>query len=207
VRAAAPAVYSLTRTADARRAFVQTKTQEVARRRFTVDEYHRMAEAGILHEDDRIELIEGELSEMTPIGARHANSVRNFNRLLSRQASGEFLVDVQSPVRLDERNEPQPDLAVIRARDYRRSLPTPEDVLLVVEVSDTTLAYDREVKLPLYARAGIPEVWVVDLTGETVERHTEPSGDGYRRTERARRGEEIRSASLPGLSLRADDVL
>ncbi len=185
---------------------METKAQEVTRRRFTVHEYHRMAEAGILHEDDRVELIEGEVSEMSPIGARHASVVRNLNRLLGRQVSGEFLVDVQNPVRLDEGNEPEPDLAVIRMRDYRGSLPGPEDVLLLIEVSDTTLSYDRNVKLPLYARSGIPEVWVVDLTDEIVERHTGPSGEIYRHLERVRRGETLASAGLPDLSFDAATV-
>jgi Uma2 family endonuclease len=166
-----------------------------------------MAEAGILHEDDRVELIEGEIADMTPIGARHANVVRNLNRILGQQVSDEFLVDVQNPVRLDEHNEPQPDLAVIRARAYRDSLPGPEDVLLLVEVSDTTLSYDRNVKLPLYARSGIPEVWIVDLAGEAVERYTTPSGNDYRHLEKVRRGEAFESTALPGLSFRADAIL
>lgn len=186
---------------------MQTKTQEVTRRRFTIHDYHRMAEAGILHEDDRVELIEGEIVEMTPIGARHANSVRKLNQLLSKQVSEEFFVDVQNPIRLDERNEPQPDLAVIQARDYRESLPMPEDVLLLIEVSDTTLAYDKNVKLPLYAQAGISEVWIVDLTGETIERHTDPSRNGYRYTERASRGETLTSATLPDITISVDAVL
>ena len=185
---------------------METKAQEVTRRRFTVHEYHRMAEAGILHEDDRVELIEGEVSEMSPIGARHASVVRNLNRLLGRQVSEEFLVDVQNPVRLDEGNEPEPDLAVIRMRDYRDSLPGPEDVLLLIEVSDTTLSYDRNVKLPLYARSGIPEVWVVDLTDEIVERHTGPSGEIHRHLERVRRGETLASAGVPDLSFDAATV-
>jgi len=96
---------------------------------------------------------------------------------------------------------------VIRARDYRVSLPGPEDVRLLIEVSDTILAYARNVKLPLYAQAGIPEVWIVDLTNETIERHTNPSGDDYRNLEKVRRGETFQSTALPGLSLRADDVL
>lgn len=186
---------------------MQTKTQEVVRRRFTVHDYHRMAEAGILHEDDRVELIEGEIVEMTPIGARHAHAVRMLNQLLSNQVRDEFLIDVQNPVRLDERNEPQPDLAVLRARDYRRSLPGPEDTLLLVEVSDTTLAYDRDVKLPLYARAGVPEVWIVDLGNEVLERHTGPSGDGYRYVEKVRRGQKLVSDTIPDLAVDADAIL
>jgi Uma2 family endonuclease len=186
---------------------VDTKTQEVTRRRFTVHDYHRMAEVGILHEDERVELIEGDVVEMTPIGSRHAMCVIALNRLLVRQAGDQALVSPQNPVRLSERLEPQPDMTVIRARDYEGSLPGPEDVLLLIEVSDTTLSYDRNVKLPLYARAGIPEVWIVDLAGEVIERHTNPAGDSYRHVERARRGEEIRSAALPEPAFRVDAVL
>ncbi len=186
---------------------METKTQEVTRRHFTVHEYHLMAEAGILHEDDRVELVEGEIVEMTPIGPRHANCVRKLNRILVHQVGDEFLIDVQNPVRLDENNEPEPDLAVIRTRDYRDSLPGPEDVLFLIEVSDTTLSYDRNVKLPLYARSGIPEVWIVDLMSELVERHTGPSGEIYRHLERARRGETLASAALPELTFDASTVL
>jgi Uma2 family endonuclease len=186
---------------------LQTKTRDITRRRFTVHDYHRMAEAGILHEDDRVELIEGEVVEMAPIGARHFTCVNTLTRLLVQSVGDEAIVSVQNPVRLDERTEPQPDLAVIRARDYRDSLPGPGDALLLIEVSDTTLAYDRDVKLPLYARAGIPEVWIVDLGNVIVERHTDPSGDFYRHVEKLRRGDTVRSATVPGLSVSVDAVL
>ena len=133
------------RGANHRRDLVDTKTQEVTRRRFTVHEYHRMGEAGILHEDDRVELIEGEIVEMAAIGTRHFSCVNGLNRLLVRGVGDAAIVSVQNPVRLDERTEPQPGLAVIRTRDYRRSLPAPEDVVLLIEVSDTTVPYDRGV--------------------------------------------------------------
>ncbi len=193
---------------------MQTSTQEeaqqeiVRRRRFTVHEYHRMGEAGIFAEDERVELIEGEVVEMNPIGSRHAACVRELTWLLSRQLGEELRLDVQNPVRLGEYGEPQPDLAVVRARDYAGSLPGPEDVLLLIEVSDTTLARDRNVKLPLYARAGIPEAWIVDLSGEAIERHTRPSEEGgYRRMERVGRGQALRSEALPDLVLPVDAVL
>jgi Uma2 family endonuclease len=126
---------------------------------------------------------------------------------LSRQLGDELLLDVQNPVRLNGDLEPQPDLMVVRARDYRDSLPGPEDVLLLIEVSDTTLAYDRNIKLPLYARFGIKEVWILDLPGEAVERHTQPSEEGYRRMERARRGQALISEVVPDLILHTDAVL
>ncbi len=166
-----------------------------------------MGEAGILHEDDRVELIEGEIVEMAAIGTRHFACVNQLNRLLVRSVGDAAIVSVQNPVRLDEHTEPQPDLTVLRVRDYRESLPMPEDVLLLIEVSDTTLSYDRGVKLPLYARAGIREVWIVDLPGEVIERHTDPSVDGFRTLERMRRGKEIKSAALPELAFRVETVL
>jgi Uma2 family endonuclease len=186
---------------------MEASMQRVTRWRFTVHDYHRMGEAGILHEDDRVELIEGELVEMAAIGTRHFSCVNRLNRLLVMSVGDEAIVSVQNPVRLNEFTEPQPDLTVIRPRDYRVSLPEPEDVLLLMEVSDTTLAYDRGVKLPLYARAGIREVWIVNLPAETIERYTDPSGDGYQRTERARRSKTIESVTLPELSFRVDEVL
>jgi Uma2 family endonuclease len=124
-----------------------------------------------------------------------------------RSVGDDAVVSVQNPVILDERNEPQPDLTVIRPRDYRISLPSPEGVLLPMEVSDTDLPYDRNVTLPLYARAGIEEVWIADLPGGTIERHTDPSEDGYRGLERARRAETMGSVELPDLALTVDDVL
>ena len=186
---------------------MQTEPMQVKRWRFTVDDYHRMGEVGILHEDDRVELIEGELVDMTPIGGRHAACVRELNRLLGKRVGDEMRVDVQNPIRLGEHSEPQPDLAVIRARTYGERLPGPEDVLLLIEVSDTTLAYDRNVKLPLYARAGIGEVWILNLPAGTVERHTDPSGNGYASPKLAQRGETLESVALPDLALSVDDVL
>ena len=176
------------------------------RRLLTVHEYHRMGEVGILHEDDRVELIEGMLIQMAAIGTRHFNCVNALNRLMVLGAGDETIVSVQNPVRLSEYGEPQPDLALLRPRDYRESLPGPADVLLLIEVSDTTLRYDREVKLPLYAGAGIREAWIVNLPGETVERHTEPSTDGYDLIQRVRRGDMLHPEALPALAVPVDAV-
>jgi Uma2 family endonuclease len=166
-----------------------------------------MGEVGILHEDDRVELIHGEIVEMSPIGGRHVQCVSRLTRLLSRFVEYRYLVSVQSPVRLGRRQEPQPDLAVVLDREYGRSLPGPQDVVLLVEVADTSLPHDREVKLPIYARDGIPEVWLVNLVDETFECYTDPSGNGYRRTRRAQRGEYLESVALSGLKVRVDDAL
>ena len=179
----------------------------VRRRRFDTEEYHRMVDAEVLSEDDRVELIEGEIVEMTPIGARHVNCVNRLTRALSRYAGDDYLVSVQNPLRLDEDNEPQPDLALLRESDDPGELPTAADVALVVEVAETSLRYDRETKLPLYAKAGIPEVWLLDLNGETVEVYSAPGSSGYTRVERYGHGQELRSESLPDLALDVDNAL
>ncbi|MGH2769065.1 MAG: Uma2 family endonuclease [Actinomycetota bacterium] len=149
--------------------------------RFTVEEYYRMAEAGILGEDDRVELIEGEIIAMAPIGSPHAGCVTRLTELFIRGVEGRATVIIQNPVRLDGHTEPQPDLMLARRRDdfYRERHPGPDDVLLLVEVADTSGRYDRGVKLPLYASAGIPEIWVIDLIQHRLEAYRSPSPDGY----------------------------
>lgn len=187
---------------------MQTEVEvQVTRRLFTADEFHKMGEAGILHEDDRIELIEGELIEMAAIGTRHFTCVNMLTRYLVRGVGDNGIVSVQNPVRLHERLEPQPDLVVLKSKDYREALPGPEDVLLLIEVSDTTLRYDRETKLPLYARAGVREAWIMDLQNGMLERHTQPSESGYGLVRRAGRSESLSSEVLPSISLRFADIL
>jgi Uma2 family endonuclease len=153
----------------------------VKRRPFTTEEYHRLLQAGILREDDRVELIEGEILEMSPIGSRHAAAVKRLNHLFHELLKGKALLGVQDPVRLGPYSEPQPDLTLLRPRPdfYRESHPGPEDVLFLVEVMDTSQAYDREVKLPLYAKAGIPEVWLVDLEAHRLEVYRKPTPEGF----------------------------
>ncbi|MDP9383008.1 MAG: Uma2 family endonuclease [Chloroflexota bacterium] len=180
---------------------------EIARKQFTVDEYHRMADAGILTEDDRVELIRGEIIQLSPIGGRHAACVTELNWLLTRQLGEEVRVSVQNPIRIDEYGEPEPDLAVIRARNYAGDLPKPEDVLLLIEVADMSVSYDRDLKIPMYARAGIPESWLMDLADGAIERHSEPSEGGYRLVVRARRGQTLESTVLPSLTLKVDTLL
>ena len=178
----------------------------VRRRRFTVEDYHRMGEAGILTEDDRVELIEGTIVELSPIRDPHARAVNHLTEfLVVRLAGGEVTVSIQNPIRLSDDTEPQPDLAVLRGRN--RGLANAADVLLVIEVADTSRRYDRNVKLPLYAAAGIPEAWLVDLVARTIERHTEPHNGRYRQTTIARRGESLASTVLPAVILPVDAVL
>ncbi len=182
---------------------------QVQRRLFTVEEYHRMAEAGILSEDDRIELIEGELIAMSPIGSRHAACVKRLVRLLDRAVGERAIVSAQDPIRLGRHSEPQPDVALLRHRPdfYASAHPGPEDVLLIVEVAETSADYDRTVKIPLYARHGIPEAWLVDLTEEHIEIYRQPSPQGYRETRTARRGETLHPIALPGLTIAVEDIL
>src|SRR5438105_616378 len=136
---------------------------QLPHRRFTVDDYYRMGKAGILTEDDRVELLDGEIVEMSPIGSPHAGGVTRCMRVLTRLLGDWAVVAVQNPVRLGPLSEPQPDVAVLKPRPdlYADSHPTPKDVFLIVEVADTSATADRQVKLPLYARAGIPEVWLL----------------------------------------------
>jgi Uma2 family endonuclease len=181
----------------------------ITRRKLDVDEYHRMGEAGILRDDDRVELIEGELVQMTPIGSPHAGTANRLTRLFVAAVGPRAVVTVQNPVRLDRHNEPQPDLMLLRFRDddYYGKTPTPDDVLLLVEVADSSLRADRSVKLPLYAKSGVPEVWVVNLVDKVVEICRDPGPDGYRSVTPAGRGASLEPALLPGVALRAADVL
>jgi Uma2 family endonuclease len=179
----------------------------VARRRFLVDDYERMGTAGILTEDDRVELIAGEIVEMSPIGGRHVGRVNLLADLLADVVRREALISVQNPIRLSADGEPQPDITLLRRGVSLDAVPTPADVLLVIEVADSSRDYDRGVKLPLYAAAGIEETWLVDLVAEIIERHTDPYDGIYRRVASARRGESLASTVLPAMVLSADHVL
>jgi len=185
------------------------EARALIRRRFTVDEYHRMAKAGILGEDDRVELIEGEIVQMTPIGSRHAACVMRLIRLFSTQPRPDVLVNAQNPVRISEYSEPQPDVALLRYRPdfYAGSHPGAEDVLLLVEVAETSAEYDRQVKVPLYGRGGIREVWLVDLATEAVEVYRKPSPEGYKEVRRLGRGQTLSPEALPDLTLAVDAIL
>jgi len=181
---------------------------QLIKRLFTVTDYHRMADAGIFSEDDRVELIEGEIIDMTPIGSRHAACVGRLTALFYpvRERS---IVWVQNPIHLGERSEPQPDLALLRLRHdfYATALPTPEDVLLVVEVAESSIMVDREVKVPLYARAGVPEVWVVNLAAMHIEVSRNPTAHGYQEIQHLVHGQQVFPQAFPDLHLNVDDIL
>lgn len=174
-----------------------------ARRSFTVTEYLRMAEAGILHEDDRIELIEGEIIEMSPVGSRHVACVNRLTTWLNVQLGTRAIVSAQNPVHLSVFSEPEPDVAVFKPRSnfYADVLPTAADTLLTIEVGDSSLEYDRRDKLPLYAQSGIPEVWIVNLRDDSVSRYTQPSGGKYQKSRRFRRGETVEATIVTGIAI------
>jgi Uma2 family endonuclease len=176
---------------------------------FTVEDYHRLAEVGILGEDDRVELLDGQVVEMTPIGPGHAGCVDALTALLSRVAGASAIVRVQNPVILSDRWEPQPDVTLVRPRagEYRRAHPGPADILLVIEVADASPRRDREVKVPMYAGVGIPEGWLVDLEHEVVTVHREPGPEGYREVRVLRRGETLVPLAFPTAAISVDDVL
>ena len=179
------------------------------RRRFTVDEYHRMAEAGILTAGERVELLEGEVVEMAPVGTRHAGQVNRLNALFAVRLGSRVVVSVQSPLRLSAASEPQPDFAVLRPRSdsYKHSHPDPGDVLVLVEVVDTAGEIERQVKAPLYARAGIRETWVVDVSADRLEVYRRPAPGGYGDVRILRRGEALAIEALPALTLSVADLL
>jgi Uma2 family endonuclease len=168
-----------------------------------------MAEAGILTEDDRIELIGGEILAISPIGSRHNGCVLWLQEEFSERLSKRAHAMSQGPIELDEYSEPQPDVVLLRRRAdfYRRAHAVPPDILLAVEVADSSVDYDRHVKIPRYAAAQIPEVWLVDLPAERVEVHRDPAPDGYRDVQSFGRSERISPVAFPDLVLAVDDIL
>lgn len=175
-------------------------------RRFTVDEYRRMGEVGILGEDERVELLVGEIIEMSPINDPHIGAVDAFIDYFSIRLPGtEFRFTVQNPIRLGTHSAPQPDLTVVRRGG--RGAAAAADVLLVVEVADSSRHYDRTQKVPQYAAAGIPEVWLIDLVAGVIERYSEPHAGRYRQLTTLGRGETLTSTVLPGVAIPVDDIL
>lgn len=177
--------------------------------RFTADQYQRMGETGILHEDEPVELIDGVIVQMSPIGLKHVAAVDRCTREFTQQLGARAIVRVQSPIHLSPRSEPEPDLCILRNRaDFYANGPAgPPDVLLLVEVADSSLDYDRGVKLSLYAAAGIPEVWILNLADDWIERSWEPAGGQYRQYEVLRRGAVLSPRALPDLIIAVDAIL
>lgn len=180
-----------------------------ARKLFTTAEYHQMIEAGVIKEDDRVELFNGEIIEMSPIGPRHASHVDRLNEILTAKFRKFAIVRVQSPITLGDYSEPQPDLTLLKRRAdfYASGHPTPADVLIVIEVSDSTVEKDHRAKIPAYAQAGIPEAWLIDLVEDRIEVHSNPYNNVYQEVRIIQRGQKVISNTLPQLKLKADEVL
>ena len=173
------------------------------RHRLTVDDYYRMAEVGILDPEARVELIDGEIIDMAPPGSPHAGTVTYLTQVLMHAVDGRAIVLVQNPVRLSQYSEPQPDLALLRPRDdfYRERHPRADDVLLIVEVAASSLRFDRKTKLPLYARHGIPEMWLVDLGGRRLVRYRTPRDGSYTLVDEPDLGTALEVSALTGTAV------
>jgi Uma2 family endonuclease len=183
-----------------------TVLAEYALHRFTVEEYHRMGETGLLPPDARVELIEGQVVDMSPIGRMHNSVVDRLNRLLIQRLGDAAIVRVQGSVRLSNITEPQPDVAVLRPRDdfYASVMAGPNDIVVMIEVSDTTLRYDRKIKLPLYARSAVPAVWIVDVNARTILVASDPTDGRYRTEETVA---DHGTLTMLGLEIAVADVL
>ncbi len=182
---------------------------QTQRRLFTVKEYHLMSEAGVFGENDRVELIEGEIIEMAAIGTRHASCVKRLIRQFRQIPEEIAILGVQDPIQLTERTEPQPDVVLLepRADYYATAHPIPSEVLLLVEVSDSTIDFDRDVKVPNYARSGIQEVWLWDLEANCLEVYREPMANGYSSVQRLERGEIVAPLAFPDFQVSVDSIL
>lgn len=188
---------------------VQTQLQPQPRRlRFSVDEYYKMIDLGLLKDYEKAEIIDGELIQKMPIGDRHALVVDLLNKFFIRNVSDVIRVGIQNPLRVTDYNEPEPDVVLSDLTKYDGNRhPRPDEVILVVEVSDSTLKYDRDVKIPLYAESEIPEVWIVNLKKDLIEVHQKPDSGIYQLTQIFKKGETITSSVLPDLSLKVDKIL
>lgn len=182
---------------------------QILRRKFTVKQYNQMVEAGILTEDDRVELIRGEIIEMTPINRRHSSHVNRLNELFVLRFAQLVTVGVQNPVELNDNSEPQPDISLLRRKAdfYESGHPQPQDILLLVEVADTTVESDRQIKIPLYAETGIIEVWLVDINEQCIEVYREPSPNGYQNVQRFVRGQSLSILAFPEIIISVNEVL
>ncbi|NRB48822.1 MAG: Uma2 family endonuclease [Saprospiraceae bacterium] len=177
-------------------------------RRFSVEEYYRLAEVGILGPEDKVELINGEIVKMSPIGPRHAGVINQLSYLLREMEGWNRVLAVQNPVRLSSYSEPEPDISILKPRAdfYKSGHPTPADVILLVEVADTTFEYDSKVKLPLYAKESIPEYWIIDLQSDRILIYTNPQGSTYQTQHIYQRG-DLLSSSILSKGLPVDEIL
>ena len=182
---------------------------ETSRKWFTVDDYYRMGEVGILSDNDRTELIEGEIIEMSPIGSPHMNAVNRATMIFARGIGDRVVVSVQNPAFMDRFNLPQPDVVLIRPREgfYGDGKPYPEDVVLLIEISDSSLRFDRKVKVPIYARSGVREVWIIDLQNAVIHVYRDPKDKTYDSIETKHRDETIAPQGCPDFKVKVSDLL
>ena len=175
---------------------------------FTVDDLDQMLESGVLTEDDNVELLNGELVTMSPVGSRHAACVKRLNHFFSQTIGDKAIVSVQDPIQIRPNSQPEPDIAILRVRHdfYMDAHPEAADVLLLIEVSDSSLDYDKEIKLGIYGRGGVPEVWIINLQDEQVDSYRGPFNGGYRLRERFLLGENIKADLLPKLEVNISQV-
>ena len=179
------------------------------RKRFTTEDFRRMMEVGILPEESGWEIIDGAVNEKTSISVRNAGIVRKLNYVFGKSVVGKAIISSRNPIHLDQYNEPEPDIALLAPREdfYAESHPTPDEVLLLIEVSDSTVEYDRDIKKMLYAEAGIAEFWLVNLKENTVERYSLPKNGNYRLAEILESGETIKAGTIENLELKIDEIL
>ncbi|MFN6480329.1 Uma2 family endonuclease [Nostoc sp. DedQUE07] len=184
-------------------------TVQLLRRKFTVEQYQKMIESGILTEDDRVELIRGEIIEMSPIGTKHAACVNRLINLLVQLLGKRVIVAAQNPVALNDNSQPQPDVALLKLRDdfYATAHPQPQDIFLLIEVADSTIEYDREEKIPLYTQANIIEVWLVDINEEIMEVYQQPTAAGYQLMQKFASSQTLSIPSFTDVNISVNEIL
>ena len=174
----------------------------------TTQQYHLMHEAGVFPQGDRLELINGEIKTMSPIGRKHVACIIRLVKLFEKKLGDRFMISAQNSVRLNNHSEPQPDIAILKWRDdfYIEALPTPDDILLIIEVADSTIAYDREIKAPLYAAAGIPEMWLFDVNKKAIEGYSQPSANGYKLIRRYDESDTLSMLAFPDVTFNWNEL-
>jgi len=179
------------------------------KKKFDLQEYHHLIDTGIFHEDKKVELIEGELFEMSPVGFRHASCVNKLNYIFSLKLGEKAIVSIQNPIKLNNKSEPQPDIVLLKPRDdfYATQHPTPEDILLLIEVADSSIEYDRTIKLPSYAENKIIETWLIDLNNNFLEKHTNPKTNYYQKREKLSREDVVFSDSFSDIQIAIKDII
>ena len=175
---------------------------------FTPEQYQLMDEVGVFPQGDRLELINGEIIQMSPIGRKHVACIIRLTKLMEQKLGDRAMVSAQNSILLPDKSQPQPDLAILKYRDdfYENGLPTPEDILLIIEVADSSIDYDRDVKAPLYAAAGIPEMWLFDVNQKLITGYSQPSPSGYKRIQHYEAGDSLGIIAFADVTFRWDEL-